>query len=274
MKKIAVVNDISGFGRCSLTAALPIISHLGVQCCPLVTGVFSAQTGFPGFFHADLTDELPLIEKSWREMGVSFDGILTGFISSPDQARFIIDFVEDFGRDALTVVDPVMGDEGKIYPCCTEATIEAIRRLASLADVITPNLSELCILAGEPFLPEGAPAEQALGCAERCCGKLRRSGLAIAVTGITLSGSEIGTAVFENGVFSVIRTPRFGGSFSGTGDIFSSILSALTVKGEPLLPSAERAAAFISDCARETTLRAPGLDRNEGVLFENLLGEL
>ena len=148
MKKIAAVNDLSGFGKCSLTAALPVVSALGVQCCPLVTGVFSNQTGYDSFYCRDCTDDrVPCIEE-WKKLHADFDGILTGFIANGKQGEIIHKLIDVFGNGKTVIaVDPVMADNGKMYDAYTHNTCMKIKELTKEADIITPNLTELCIFA-------------------------------------------------------------------------------------------------------------------------------
>ena len=152
IKKIAVANDLSGFGRCSLTAAIPIISASGAQCCPLVTGVFSNQTDYPSFYGKDLTDYMTPCISKWKEMGFTFDGILTGYIANSRQGEILCKFIDDFEKeDTLIVVDPVMGDDGETYKGFGEKRKKAILSLVKKAHIITPNLTELCILTNEDY---------------------------------------------------------------------------------------------------------------------------
>ena len=152
MKKIAVINDLSGFGKCSLTAAIPIISVLKAQCCPITTAVLSNQTGYDDYFCKDLTDELPAVIDKIKKLNPTFDGILTGFISNPKQGKIIADFIDYFKKDGtLVVVDPVMADDGAVYDCYTDECVSAIKSIAKKADIITPNLTELCILCDDDF---------------------------------------------------------------------------------------------------------------------------
>ena len=152
MKKIAAVNDISGFGKCSLAVSIPVMASLGVQCCPLVTGVFSNQTGYDSFYCRDCTDDMvPCIEE-WKKLGAEFDGILTGFIANSKQGEIINKLIDTFGKEGTVIaVDPVMADDGEIYKCYDDECVKAIVSLARRADIITPNLTELCLLSGKEY---------------------------------------------------------------------------------------------------------------------------
>ena len=239
MKKIAVINDLSGFGKCSLTAAIPVISSFGIQCCPLTTAVLSNQTGYDSYACRDLTGDMPAFIEEWKKLGVSFSGILTGFISSGMQGQIISDFIDEFNSEStLVVVDPVMADDGLIYKAYDDKCVEAIKQLADKADIITPNLTELCILAEEDYgkiiqLDYEALIEKIR---DMCLALNKKSERRIVASGIK-TGGKIANAVFENGSLEVIETEAFGGSFSGTGDILSAFITAPRLSLPFLAPS-------------------------------------
>lgn len=280
MKKIAVINDLSGFGKCSLTAAIPIISVLKAQCCPITTAVLSNQTGYDSYFCKDLTDELPAIIDGIKNLDPTFDGILTGFISNPKQGGIIADFIDDFKKDGtLVVVDPVMADDGEIYDCYNDECVNAIKEIAKKADIITPNLTELCILCDDDFNVVNSLSDNnkltaiQIMCESLC--KKSKGPLKIAVSGIHLNDSIIANAVFDNSNFNIIRTKAQGGSFSGTGDILSSIITAKCVAGESLLNTVQCAGDFISKAIAQTISDTNGCyNTADGVHFEKFLAEL
>ena len=155
-KKIAVLNDLSGYGRCSLTAAMPVISALKVQCCPVVTAVLSNHAGYPECYMDDYTDRMEAYLEPWRKMGFEMDGIMTGFLGSARQVSIVADFIRDFKRENTQVlVDPTMGDHGHLYSVCDEDLIEAMRELMQYADVVTPNLTEACALTDTLYQENG-----------------------------------------------------------------------------------------------------------------------
>lgn len=280
MKKIAVINDLSGFGKCSLTAAIPIISVLKAQCCPIMTAVLSNQTGYDNYFCKDLTDELPAVIGKIKKLNPTFDGILTGFISNPKQGKIIADFIDCFKKDGtLVVVDPVMADDGAVYDCYTDECVNAIKEITKKADIITPNLTELCILCDDDFnvvnsLSDNNKLTAVWIMCESLCRKSERN-LKIAVSGIHLNGDIIANAVFDGGSFDVVKTKALGGSFSGTGDILSSIITAKCTAGETLLNAVSCAVNFIGKAINET-IRDTNGDYNpaDGVHFEKFLAEL
>lgn len=280
MKKIAVINDLSGFGKCSLTAAIPIISALKAQCCPIPTAVLSNQTGYDDYFCKDLTDDLPDIIKGIKNLNTVFDGILTGFISNPKQGEIIADFIDYFKKDGtLVVVDPVMADDGEVYDCYTGECVNAIKSIAKKADIITPNLTELCILCDDDFnVVNSLSDNNKLAAVQIMCESLcRKNGnnLKIAVTGIRLHDNIIANAVSDSGHFDVIKAKAQGGSFSGTGDILSSIITARCTAGESLLNAVACAGDFISKAIAETIKDTDGrYNPADGVNFEKFLTEL
>ncbi len=151
-KKIAVINDMSGFGRCSIAVELPVISAMKVQCCPLPTSIFSNHTGFESFFFDDYTDKMEDYMQEWVKLGLQFNGICTGFLGSARQIRIVEHFLSLFQtKDNITIIDPVMGDYGKMYPTYTQETCEEMKKLVTHADILTPNLTEGCILSGMAY---------------------------------------------------------------------------------------------------------------------------
>lgn len=280
MKKIAVINDLSGFGKCSLTAAIPVISVLGAQCCPITTAVLSNQTGYEEYYCKDLTDEMPNIINGIKKLNTSFDGILTGFISNARQGKIIADFIDYFKTDSnIVVVDPVMADDGKIYDCYDDACVDAIKGIAKKAQIITPNLTELCVLCDEDFNVVNSLSDNNKLCAvQLMCESVNRKSsenVKIVVSGIHLSRNVIANAVFENGEFRTVEAKAVGGSFSGTGDILSSVITAKCVSGESLYSAVVCATDFISKAIEETIKAGNGrYNMADGVHFEKFLVEL
>lgn len=272
MKKIAVVNDISGFGRCSLTAALPIISAAGIECCPLPTAVLSNQTGYDSFYCTDHTEHLTRYIGEWKKLDVAFDAILTGYITSEKQADIICDFIKDFKTDkTLLLVDPVMADDGVIYDTYYKSLCDKISLLAKSANVITPNLSELCILCDIDYneVVSHSHEEQYINMIAEYASRLLSVTLsAVIVTGVII-GEEIYTLTVTKDGVNTISSKRYGGSYSGTGDIFSSVICAELVNGKNVFEAVELAVKFlensIADAYRE------GNKSPDGVNFQKYL---
>lgn len=153
--KIAVINDFSGFGRCSIAVSLPIISQLRIQCCAVPTSVFSNHTGFKEYFFEDYTHNMEKYISNWKKLDLRFKGILSGFLGSRKQIEIVQDFIRDFRTDdTKVIIDPVMGDNGKPYPTYTDDMCMAMKELVKYADILTPNLTEACILTDTPYTPE------------------------------------------------------------------------------------------------------------------------
>lgn len=273
ISRVAAIHDMSGFGRCSLTVAMPILSVMGVQCCPLPTAFLSTHTGgFQNFTFLDMTDEIPAIASHWKSLDLTFQAIYSGFLGSARQIGLVGDFIRDFkGRDTAVVVDPVMGDHGRVYQTYTPAMCEGMARLAALADVITPNLTEAALLLDVPYtsLPRDETGYRAL--AERLSMEGRRS---VALTGVSLAPELTGAMCFDakTGRTEAVQTTFVSHEFHGTGDVFASVLTGALVQGDGLKTAAERAAEFVRACAARTA--SAGLPMREGVEFEPLLWTL
>lgn len=272
MKKIAVVNDISGFGRCSMTAALPVLSVLKTECCPLPTAILSNQTGYDRFYCDDFTDRMERYLTEWRALGVRFDGILTGYLASAKQADILLRFLDEFKTDTtLYVCDPVMADDGCIYDTYDHALCEKIADLARRANVLTPNLTELCLLTNADFATMQAQSNTADYTQKIAClaaGLLSDTLHTVVVTGVCTGDEILNISVTKDG-FSVVKSKRYGGSFSGTGDLFSAVLAGSLVNGETAQHAVPKAVRFLEASIQESFLE--GTNRNDGVNFQNHL---
>lgn len=267
--RVACVNDLSGYGRCSLTTALPVLSVMGVQACPAPTAVLSMHTGFPDFTFTDLTDQLPAYFESWSHL--DFDWIYSGFLGSVGQAASVRAFFRmqrEKNPACRILLDPVMGDDGRMYSTYTKELCSAVRELAAGADVITPNVTEACLLTGTPYHGEALHTDEAYALADRLlslgCG-------AVVVTGI-VRDDIICNLTCENGSRELTAVHRTKRLFSGTGDLFASVLCGALAKGRPLSEAAGIAARFLSDVTQYTMEQ--NTDPMEGVLFEPLLARL
>ena len=285
MKKIAVLNDLSGLGKCSLTAAIPVISVMGIQACPLPTAVLSAQTGFPSYYCDDYTDRMDAIMEEWKKMDFYPDGIYTGFLADARQADKAVEFIEQFAKeDTKILIDPVMGDNGEEYPIYTEALCEKMRFLVRRATVITPNLTEALLLLYGAQRAHVLWKELSLMDEERLLKFTESTGkelskefdTEVVITGIDLPArenhQEMGNLICKDGVQTWVSTVKEGGSYSGTGDLFASVLSAGMVKGMDTVDSVRKAVKFLSKGIHDAVLE--GTDRNEGICFERYLSEL
>ncbi len=275
-KKIAVINDIAGYGRCAMTVLLPIISYLGVQACPLPTSIFSSNTAFPDFFMDDYTDRMEAYIESWEKIGLQhkFDGIATGYLGSVRQIEIVRRFVRKFsGEGTLVIVDPVMGDHGRLYSAYTAELCTELRKLVALADIVTPNLTEACHLADMPYKESGwkrtelsAMAEQLSVMGPSC----------VVITGIP-QGEYIANYVYvktgsEDPTARLIRVHRAGEERCSTGDVFTAIIAADAVNGVSFDRSVRKAAGFVKRCVEAAV--ELGTPHAEGVPYETVLYRL
>ncbi|MCM1182904.1 MAG: pyridoxamine kinase [Roseburia sp.] len=281
MKRIALINDLSGFGKCSLTAAIPVVSALGLQACPLPTAVLSAQTGFPSYYCDDCTDKMNRITDEWSRMDVRFDGIYSGYLENPAQVRNVLYFLSRFHTDgALYLADPIMGDNGQRFPFLTRGLLDGIKTLTRRADVITPNLTELCLLsdtdydAVAAFSGDGDYTDRIRDIGHRLLERAETS-QTIIVTGILRhadAGAAIGNLAVSADDCCYVETPYTGTSFSGTGDLFASVIIGSLVKGLPVPDALRQAVAFLQPAIAEAS--ADNVPRDHGVPFEKHLYRL
>ena len=273
---IAAINDLSGFGRCSLTVALPILSAMGYQVCPMPTAILSAHTGYPNPQVRDFTADMGAFLAHWDELSLSFDAVFSGFLGNAAQVKVLEPFMREHkARGALCVVDPAMADHGRLYSGCTPELAREMRRLVALASVTTPNLTEACLLTDTPY-------EQVVddyGIAD--CKRLQSLGeqlLALGCEAAVITGVHVEETILENWVFErgneprVVRTSRVGKNFAGTGDVFSSVLCGELLRGASLFNATERTATFVREVT-EYTVQA-GAPLQDGVMFEPFLHRL
>lgn len=250
VKRIAVINDISGFGKCSLSVALPIISAMGIECNPIPTAILSNQTGFDDFYSVDFTQHLTPYIDVWKKQNAQFDAILTGYLGSEKQVDIILDFIDLFGKNSLVFVDPVMADDGVLYDTYDEALCEKVKSLTKKANIITPNLTELCILCGADYNEISKKNDfQEIG-------KLAKSLLTsttrtVIVTGIK-TDNEIANLIVEKSSISLVKSTLLGGSYSGTGDIFSSVVCGAIINKKSVNDAVTLATEFITKSIKST----------------------
>lgn len=277
-KKIAVINDLSGFGKCSLTAAISTIAAMGVQPCPLPTAILSAQTGYPSYFCDDYTDKMDEFRREWKKMGVRFDGIYTGFMAGGRQIEKVFEFLDDFyDEDTFLLADPVMGDNGREYDMFTPQLLSMMKELVRRADIITPNLTELCLLTDTEYgMLEGIREQDSLmRTVEQMARPLMKSGPEeVVVTGICFTDREDGIQKVGNlSVTGMGRHlsafPFIGESYSGTGDLFASMIAGGRARGEALEETMELAGKMIGLAIRDSSKQ--NVPRNDGVDYEQYL---
>lgn len=275
-KKAVLINDLSGLGKCSLTASIPVLSVMGVQPCPVATAVLTNQTGFESFYCNDCTDSLEYYIKEWKKIGFVPNGIYTGFLSNEKQVDKILDFISAFSfANPFILVDPVMGDNGKTYSLFTETLALKMKTLVSRANIITPNLTECCILCDYNYddLIKNIENDDYLNKVERLGQTLLykyKVDYAV-VTGIQYKEKIYNLAISKNECFYT-KSEKIGESYSGTGDLLASVVFAGLLKGEKLYDVLNKAVDFIEKSIADTV--GLNISRNEGIEFEKNLGML
>ena len=268
--RIAAIHDLSCFGRCSLTIALPVLSAMGCQCCPLPTALLSAHTGISGFTFLDTTDEMRRISAHWSQLSLHFQAIYTGFLGSAPQINLVEDFLRRFhAPDTLLVMDPVMGDHGTPYKTCTPALRQGLRELVAQADVITPNLTEAAILLDIPY-----HESQTADASELVRALSLQGQRSVVLTGYAAAPGQVGALCYDRDTRQVeaVQTATVPQDFPGTGDLFASVLTGALTRGAPLLQAARTAVDFVGSCVARSV--AEGAGEAEGVDFEPLLRQL
>lgn len=254
MKRAVTIQDISCFGKCSITVALPIISAMGVECAIIPTAVLSTHTGgFKGYTFRDLSEDIPKISEHWKRENLAFDGVYTGYLGSPEQAEMIENFIDDFSPP-LVFIDPVMGDNGSLYAGFDGTIVEAMRKLCQKADIIVPNLTEAALLLGEEYRKAGSYDDDYI---RTTLVKLSKLGAKItAVTGVRCSGDESKQGVVgydsRTGEFTEYYAENLPISCHGTGDVFSSTMFAAMLLGKSLAEAEKIAVENTVNCIRHT----------------------
>ena len=244
MKKIVTIQDISCFGKCSLTVALPVISAMGVEAAIIPTAVLSTHTMFSRFTFKDLSDQIEPIREHWKEEGLHFDALYTGYLGSFEQIDLMKDFFKDFGVGALKFVDPAMGDNGKLYPAFDEAVAKHMATLCAQADIIDPNLTEACFMLGTEYKEDGEYDEAYI---KDILVRLTDLGAKTAIlTGVSLESDKLGAMGYdsEKKEFFSYFNQKIPAKYHGTGDVFSSALVGAIVNGKELQKAIKIAADF------------------------------
>jgi pyridoxine kinase len=271
-KRAAAIHDISCFGRCSLTVALPIISAAGIETAVIPTAVLSTHTGgIKGFTYRDLTEDIEKIVDHWKSLGLTFDSVYTGFLGSFEQIDIVIGTIGKLRSEGtIVVVDPVMADNGKLYEIFPKNFPSGMKRLCENADVIVPNITEAVLMLGEDF-KEGPYERTYIESLLRKLGKLAEK---VVLTGVFFNDTELGAAAYDRSSDSISYSfeSRIPGYYHGTGDVFGSALTASLMNGIPLSEAAEIAVKFTAESIKRTF--DAKTDIRFGVNFEAGLGEL
>lgn len=268
-KKVAAIHDISGYGRCSLSVILPVLSVMGIQACPIPTAVLSTHTGgFSNIVMQDLTSHIEPCLNHYKREKIEFDCIYSGFLASKEQINICLEFFENY-NSSLKVVDPVMGDNGKPYKTITTDLANGMKELVSKADVITPNITEAAMLLGESF-PSDITASKAKSWLARLSEKVR----IVVITSVPMADGKIVNIGYdrEQSNFWRVDCDFVPVHYPGTGDIFASVLVGGLLKGDSLPIAIDRATTF-TQIAVKTTY-GYGAEARGGVMFETVLGWL
>ncbi len=272
MKKVVTIQDISCFGKCSLTVALPVISAMGIETAVIPTAVLSTHTGgFQGYTFRDLTSDIPAIANHWKSINLNFNAIYTGYLGSQEQVQIVSDFFDDFKTEnTIIVVDPVMGDAGKLYAGFTPDFAEKMAKLCTKADYIIPNMTEVSYLLGIPYC-ENYDEDFIKDCLK----KLAQLGCRVPViTGVHYDDKLQGAMAYdsaENKFYSSF-SENINRTIHGTGDIFASVFTGAAVLGKPIQEILDIAVQYTIDCINATL---PDIDEMwYGSSFELCIGKL
>ncbi|MBE6882371.1 MAG: pyridoxamine kinase [Oscillospiraceae bacterium] len=269
--RVAAIHDLSGFGRCSISVILPVLSAMGVQVCPVPTAVLSTHTGgFGEVVFRDLTDYIKPTLEHYKNLDIDFEAVYSGFLGSEEQVDSCLEFFKSYPK-SLKIVDPVMGDNGKAYKTCTKSLQNRMKELVAVADVITPNLTEAAMLLGEPYRTEPMTVTEARSLL------LRLHGLGpkmIVVTGAELATGMLANICYdgEHGSFWYSPCEYLPVHYPGCGDIFASVLIGAMLGGASLPIAIGKATEFIELCVKTTF--SYGSDPRQGVMLESVLGSL
>lgn len=268
-KRVLTIQDISCFGQCSITVALPILSACGSETCIIPSAVLSTHTGgFSGFTFRDLTDDIPLIKEHWQKEGILFDAIYSGYLGSPRQIDLVKDIMQTMGKDgSVNIVDPAMGDGGQLYTGFDADFAKKMGTLCACADIILPNITEASFICGMPYLEEYDESY-----VKELCDRLCHMGAnTVVLTGVGYEEGRTGVTVAKDGTYRHYDHRKISVGSHGTGDVFASAFTGALLRGKDIFDSAKIAADFTVLCIERTV----GDDRHRyGVKFETALPDL
>lgn len=272
--RAAVIQDLSGFGKVSLTEAIPAMSAMGVEVCPLPTAVLSTHTyEFKNYTLLDLTDEMEKIMTHWSEIGLKFDGVSSGYMSSSRQISITKAFMEEQKkRGAIIVVDPVLGDNAlsdveTVYSDRMNDLIDGMADLCSVADTITPNLTEACLLLGRKYPKRPLDDSEIKDILD---GLSKLGAGSVMVTSIMDSESSMCTAVYDGENYYKIDCGYVSRPFHGTGDLMTAVYTGARLNGYNVVDAANLSVDFLTEAIR-LTVKYPKIPVRQGVLFEPII---
>lgn len=268
-KRVLTIQDISCFGQCSLTVALPILSAAGLETVILPSAVLSTHTGgFTGFTVRDLTDDIPGIAAHWKKENISFDAIYTGYLGSIQQINQVKDIIKTLSKPgAVSIVDPAMADNGKLYGAFNTEYVKEMKTLVYNSDITLPNITEAAFLTGIEYKEKYDKAY-----IDRIFEAMAENGAkTVVLTGVSYTEKTTGVAVYENGEYSYYEHKKLPVSSHGTGDVYASAFTGAYLQGKPIFESAAIAADYTVKCIENT---AGDESHRYGVKFEPVLGYL
>ncbi|MBO4327292.1 MAG: pyridoxamine kinase [Clostridia bacterium] len=249
-KRVLTVQDISCFGQCSLTVALPILSAAGLETCILPSAVLSTHTaGFSGYTFRDLTADIPAITAHWKKENIKFDAIYTGYLGSAEQIGYVMDMIRTLGKEKfVSIVDPAMADYGKLYPGFDAAFVEEMKKLAFSADIILPNITEACFLTGCEYNEKYDSSY-----IDELLAKLREGGAkTVILTGVSYSDATTGVVVLEGENKQYYEHRKIPKGSHGTGDVYAAAFVGAYLRGKTAYESAGIAAEYTVRCIENT----------------------
>lgn len=273
VKQVAAIHDLSGYGRASLTVIIPILSTMGCNVCPLPTAVLSTNSRFPGFHFIDLTSDMVKIIDHWKSLDIDFDAIYSGFLGSARQIGIVTDFIDSFRRqEQIVVVDPVLGDSGRLYKPFNEEMVINMRELICHAGIITPNLTEVALLLDEKYTPT-VELQQV----KEWLMRLAEQGPeTVIITSVALKNEAGKTSVLawnkSDRRMWKVSCEYLPAEYPGTGDAFASIVTGCLLQGDSLPIALDRAVQFISLGVRATF--GYEYDIRQGIVLERILQTL
>lgn len=274
IQRVAAIHDLSGFGGGSLSAVIPILSAMGIQVCALPTAILSTHTGgFSDFHFRDLTADMRLIIEHWRKLPLSFAGIYSGFMGSAEQIDIVRDFIATFrSENTMVVVDPVLGDDGKLYDTMDTCMVDGMRSLIASADVITPNITEAKLLLGKSGQDVTSGQEKIKDWARALADLGPRCVIITSVPEEHGRGTSVVAFDKDAGRFWKVACSYIPACYPGTGDIFASVITGSLLQGDSLPLSLDRAVQFVSMAIRATF--GHNFPEREGVFLERVLPSL
>lgn len=268
-RRVVDIQDLSCVGRCSLAVSLPVLAALGIEVSPLPTALLSTHTAFPDARRWHLTEQMGDIVSHWETLSLPVDAVLTGYLGTNGQLPLAAKLAREYrSRGALVVVDPVMGDNGRLYAGFEPGYASEMAAFCREADVILPNVTEAAFLLGEPCLPAGYSLPQAAALLRRLGGLGARQ---VVLTGVCDGPDRLGVLTLDTrtGATEARFHRRVPAGYPGTGDLFASVFTGLLLCGNPLPEAAAGAASFVAECLRRTV--ETGADPRFGVRFEPCL---